>query len=126
MFVIKPFPPLTAVHDRTALHALLEDVAVSTEQKFRAGLNGGHSGRTYLRKGRSHQASAPGEYPANDSGALQGSLGHTVSANEAVIGTNAKHSVFLAHGTSKMAKRKFVAEALQEIADAFVRVRQDH
>ena len=113
-----PFPPIRAFHDKPAIHAMLEDVATSTERLFVSGLMGGHSVRIYMRRGRSHQASAPGEYPANDSGALRGSTGHTVTATEAQIGTNAPHSVFLAHGTSTMARRNYVDTALKETAPA--------
>ena len=48
------------------------------------------TGRLYLRGGRIHQASAPGEAPANESGMLAESIGFKVSSpTQLVIGNEA-------------------------------------
>jgi len=73
------------------------------------------TGRVYKskhRKGATHQASAPGEYPAADSGELHQSITHTdASGGDRLryeIGTNTPHGTYLELGTSKMAPRPFM------------------
>lgn len=60
------------------------------------------SGRMY----GDHQASAPGESPAVDSGNLTGSIVQVFpSTLEALIGTPVEYAVYLETGTSRMAQR---------------------
>jgi len=60
------------------------------------------SGRKY----GDHQASAPGESPAVDSGNLTGSIVQIFpSTLEALIGTPVEYAVYLETGTSRMAQR---------------------
>lgn len=109
---------LVARLDEARIHSWLSQVASEGEAAFRAGLEGGHSGRIYRRRGgRVHQASAPGEYPANDSGGLIASLRSESSNREAKIGTNQYYSHYLRSGTSKMARRKMSDDALREGID---------
>ena len=81
---------------------------------FRAGMLGPHTGRIYRRRGKPHQASAPGEYPAKDTGRLLASLKAASNPQEAVIGTNMPYSKWLREGTRKMARRKMSDNALRE------------
>jgi HK97 gp10 family phage protein len=74
-------------------------------------------GRTYARtkSGKSHTASAPGEAPAIDFGALINSL-HArlvsgLSGPEAEVFTNAEYGKALEFGTSKMRARPFMRPA---------------
>lgn len=60
------------------------------------------SGRIY----GSHQASAPGESPATNSGNLYGSISKlVVNSLEHKIGTAVEYAAFLEHGTSRVAAR---------------------
>ncbi len=75
--------------------------------ELRARLSEPGSGRVYRRGGRTHQASAPGESPFNDSSNLTGSIETILGANmlEAKIGTPVGYALWLEDGTSRMAAR---------------------
>lgn len=68
------------------------------------------TGRFYIRRdrlgrGRKHQASAPGETPANRTGTYRKAIDWLIRLNELVFGNNAEHAGFLELGTSRMKKR---------------------
>lgn len=73
-------------------------------------------GRFYSRRGRVHQASAPGEPPAVDTGALYESL-RVEKAGDAdyLVGTGDEKAVWLEFGTRRMAARPFLARAAREV-----------
>jgi HK97 gp10 family phage protein len=78
---------------------------------------GGKTGRIYRRRGIEHQASAPGEPPATDTGALIASgradaeiNGDTVNA---IVEYRAPYAVHLEYGTRKMAARPFLTPAIE-------------
>lgn len=108
---------LRAIVDRDIIKVWLGRVAEESENVFRAGMLGGHSGRIYNRRRGLHQASAPGEYPANDSGALLESLRTRTTSTEATIGTNMRYSRWLRGGSRRMARRKMSDNALIEGAE---------
>lgn len=121
----------------TALAYLLEDedgpvgrdlerrcLNVEVEQKRLLSQHG--TGRVYRRKGRVHQASAPGQPPAVDTGHLRATIGHQVhhdaaegrlvgdvgsGANPAIPGT--KKAEWLEKGTRRMAPRPFLRPSLR-------------
>ena len=71
----------------------------------------GKTGRTYVvqRGGRRlrHRASAPGEFSANLSGELRGSIGFNVRGwRQLHFGAGAKHGAFQEEGTSRMRPRE--------------------
>lgn len=70
-------------------------------------LNKSKSGRLY----GSHQASAPGEYPANLTGRHLKSIDYRFSGNTLRFGAGAPHSAYLEYGTSKMLPRPTIAAA---------------
>lgn len=77
-------------------------------------LSGPKTGRIYTRKGRTHQASAPYEAPANDFGQLVAS-GHVIPdrANlTATVEWSAPYASYLQFGTSRMSERPFATMAL--------------
>lgn len=115
MITFKPWRPFVALRDRTVDRRFLTRAGEMAKRHFADGMNGSHSGRTYIRPGgRVHQASAPGEFPAKDSGALLKSIGTEVTATYMRVGTNMPYSIYLRYGTSKMAPRKMSKEALTE------------
>lgn len=79
---------------------------------------GQKSGRTYQRRSVTHQASAPGEAPASDTGRLVNSInGELVrGALEAVVragGGIVKYARMLEFGTIRVAARPFFQPALE-------------
>ncbi len=72
------------------------------EGQLKVSMAGAKSGRMY----GTHQASAPGESPAVDSGNLAGSISVIMASSlEAKIGTNVEYATYLENGTSRMAQR---------------------
>lgn len=115
MIFFKVWRRFQAFKDKSRIKRFLERAATESERAFRKGLRGRHSGRIYrLSGGRMHRASAPGEYPANRSGALEKSIRTRVGATQMVIGTGVFYARFLRSGTRKMARRKMSDNALQE------------
>lgn len=108
-----PWGRFCAIKDDAAIKDWLRDVTDAARDIFRAGMTGPHSGRLYRRRGRIHKASAPGEYPANDSGRLLKTAKTVVTPDEGEFGVNIFYARFLAHGTRKMAKRRMAKEAMQ-------------
>ncbi len=82
-------------------------------------LNGNKTGRTYTRRTVTHQASAPGEAPASDTGRLANSITtyiNKISGLEALIiaGRGAvKYAAMLEFGTRKIAPRPFMFPAFE-------------
>ena len=74
------------------------------------------SGRVYKRRTISHQASAPGEAPANDTGRLAQS-GRTEELDGGLTGIikfSTLYAAALEYGTNKMEPRPYARPALQE------------
>lgn len=109
-----PWSRFRAVKDDAAIKEWLKGVTDAAKATFRSGMTGPHSGRVYRRRGRLHKASAPGEYPATETGRLLKSAGTAVTKDEGEFGVNTFYASFLAHGTRKMAKRRMAKEAMQE------------
>jgi HK97 gp10 family phage protein len=69
------------------------------------------SGITYMRGSVSHQASSPGEYPANDTGRLLNSIqveAPSLGNLTGRVGTNVQYGPMLEFGTSRMAARPWL------------------
>lgn len=80
------------------------------------------TGRIYPskhRKGRTHQASAPGEFPAADSGRLHQSITTATVRDDATsivveTGANVPYATWLEFGTVNMEPRPFMTPAFRE------------
>jgi hypothetical protein len=107
-----PWKSFVAYRDRIVTQLYLHRIASNAESEFRKGIASKKSGRVYRRKGRNHRASAPGEFPARDSGAHLASVSSSSNGQEANVGSGMFYAKFLRDGTSKMAKRKMSREAL--------------
>lgn len=86
------------------------------------------TGRKYrkYRPPRIHQASAPGEFPAADTGRLHQSITSAVVVSptsfQIEVASNVEYGAYLELGTSKMEPRPFLAPAW---AENIHRIRQD-
>jgi len=78
---------------------------------------GPKTGKIYNRRGVEHQASAPGEPPATDTGGLiaSGRAGAEINGDEivGVVEWTAPHAQHLEYGTRKMAARPFANPAIE-------------
>ena len=107
------------------------DLGFETKEIAIAGISGGaKSGRVYefhyftgpdgkLRQGRKrskpHQASAPGQYPASDTGGLAGSVALDIKGDgkTATVGTHLMHGKFMEFGTAKVAARPWLLPSFE-------------
>lgn len=79
-------------------------------------------GRTYKRKGKNHRASAPGESPAVDSGALVNSIGFMMAEpGSGVVFTNQEYAPALEYGYARMSPRPYFAPAVDKERPEFIR-----
>jgi HK97 gp10 family phage protein len=78
--------------------------------------NGPRTGRVYTFRGRKHQASAPGEVPANRTGKLAKSVGYEATGHHTLVfGEEAEYAGYLENGTKKMAPRPHLQVAVNEM-----------
>ena len=93
------------------------DVATETQALAVAGIMGSpKSGRTYKKTNpnRTHTASAPGQYPATDTGRLASSVKMVMQGPMAyVVGTNVAYGPMLEFGTAKMAARPWLLPSFE-------------
>lgn len=77
-------------------------------------LAGGQTGKIYRRRGVEHQASAPGEAPASDTGYLAGSIStyYEDGGLTGIVTAGAEYAAYLEFGTVKMEPRPFMRPAL--------------
>lgn len=87
------------------------------ERAWKLKLSHPGTGRIYKRGQVSHQASAPGEPPAVDTGALRSSIGHEVIGDVLRVGSALDYSAYLEFGTPKMEPRPSARESLAEVRD---------
>lgn len=103
---------------RARVGAMRGVVAASEEvrnEAVRLILDTPKTGRFYRRRTVVHQASAPGEAPASDTGTLVGRI--TTNYDRlpelvGVVGAHTDYAAYLEYGTKKMAARPFMRPAL--------------
>lgn len=105
-----------------ALRDGADDVAARAQELI---LDPPKTGRIYDRGEGfgTHQASAPGEAPASDTGKLANEIGVDrvdLARLRVAIFSSAKYSAFLEFGTSRMEPRPFLRRALREMAPRIV------
>lgn len=108
-------PKFHAAYVPANVRRFLREIGDATKAKMVSEASAAKSGRIYhIGGGRTYQASAPGEFPANKFGKLAASYRVEADGSNAVdIGTNVPYARFLRAGTVKMKPRKFLKEALQ-------------
>jgi HK97 gp10 family phage protein len=113
--------------NREALNALLSGPAgpvakdllrraLMVESTAKRITSGPGHGRIYTRHGIQHQASAPGDPFATDTGRLRASITHSLTLDAkglvARIGSDVEYALFVEAGTSKMEPRPYLRPAL--------------
>lgn len=100
-----------------ALTAAWKEVGTLLTNKLRYMIrNGPRTGRVYTFRGRKHQASAPGEVPANRTGKLANSVDYEASSHHTLVfGERAEYARYLERGTKKMAERPHLGVAVTEM-----------
>jgi HK97 gp10 family phage protein len=112
-------PALNAVL-RARASKLVRSTAASIEGRAKASMPGQKTGRNYKRGKRRHQASAPGETPAVDTGNLMNSIQAVQESDlHATIGVGAEYAVWLEFGTRRIAPRPFLGPAFEWAKPAF-------
>lgn len=78
--------------------------------------SGPKTGRVYRRRGVEHQASAPGEAPASDTGRLVQSANteHSVNPIQSDLNFGTEYAASLEFGTERMEPRPYARVSLQE------------
>lgn len=111
--VFTPWRKIFVYRDEGVKRAYLRRIGATAEAEFKRGIASGKTGRIYRRSGgRTHQASAPYEFPAKDTGAHVATVGHTVGKDEVIVGSGMHYAKYLRNGTRKMARRLMSDTAL--------------
>jgi len=112
--VLISIPKHLRKHRQGLENALYEHGPEVIRETRRLIINGPKTGRVYSFRGASHQASAPGEPPANRTGRLAGSGDFRVrNWQEMTVGQTADYAIFLAEGTrGRIAPRPSMIRAI--------------
>jgi len=105
------------------LHVIGDIVGKRTGELIKQGPK---TGRVYRIRGRDHQASSPGEPPANLTGRLTKSYNYNVHGPfQMTVGEDAPYAGFLEGGTGKMKPRPHMIRAITETQGDAVQVFYD-
>lgn len=97
---------------------LVRKTAFDIEADIKTSMQGPKSGRMYGK----HQASAPGEAPAIDLGALVNSIGVSMQGRlSATVSESSDHAAPLEFGTTRMAPRPHMSPAFERARPGFER-----
>lgn len=114
----------TAVAEQGLRQAVQETAERIRDDFIRAIEGGAKSGRVYLRKGRRHRASAPGQAPASDSGMLVRRTRVSVSKRSisagVVAGPSDFYARFLESGTKRIRPRPALVPARDKHVQDFI------
>ncbi len=116
------FPALTSKM-RSEVAAIVRDAIQSLEERVEESMTWPKSGRLYPRPGgRIHQASAPGEPPAVDTGKLIKSIQSEMESETigVVYSDDVEYAPYLEYGTVRVAPRPFMAPAAEYIRPQFL------
>jgi hypothetical protein len=84
-----PHRNFTVDYNKSAIAAHVRAVGRLAEAKLAVGMSKSNGGRVYRKKGgRIHRASAPGDFPAVDTGQLKKSRRLDIAETQVTLGTN--------------------------------------
>lgn len=96
------------------LQDLVQRTAVRVQSDaVRSIQRGPKTGRVYKRGSKTHRASAPGQPPATDTGALASSVARVDGRLEAAVGTGLEYGKHLEFGTETIEARPWLIPALE-------------
>lgn len=102
---------------QAAAQQIVKDTLRDVESNLKIGMAGPKSGALYP---NGHQASAPGEYPAIDTGALVNSIGTEMTGPlRGIVYEGQEYAVHLEYGTVYMAPRPHMVPAVESVRQAF-------
>lgn len=102
---------------------LIRVEALQMERDIKESMQGQGSGVIYVRQGKEHQASAPGEPPARDTGNLAANVrAIRLGPHTMRVVSGAEYSAHLEYGTIKMEPRPFMAPAVEKCRTRLGRV----
>ena len=110
------FPELARALPRE-VGEIVEETVLDIETNIKIGMASSHNGEWY----GSHQASAPGEMPAIDTGALAASIQTDVTGTKGTVYTNQEYAEFLEYGTVNMEARPYFTPAAEAARGPFLR-----
>ena len=113
MIQFTPWKIFRALYDRAAVRAFVQDTADSTAETLEKGMRSGTKSGFHYR-GYPNRSSAPGEYPAVQSGVLVKSIKQRVTNTEATVGTTDIVGFWMREGTTNMAPRRMSDAAMKE------------
>jgi phage gpG-like protein len=116
-FVLQSNIPRLTRQLRSRSERLVSETALSIEGRIKQSMAEPKSGRTY----GGHVASAPGEAPAIDTGALANSIQVELDGLSATVGTNQESAPVLEFGGAHIAPRPFMEPAFEAEAPDFKR-----
>ncbi len=103
--IFNRFPEITGKVFNGAVLAV-QQTTLEIDADIKGRMQAPKSGRSYQRGGRAHVASAPGEAPAIDMGALINSVQNEFPAPmHGIVFSNLDYPVYLEFGTTRMAAR---------------------
>jgi len=98
---------------KTLVKGTAQEIRTKAIKKIQRGEKTGRIYEKYLPR-RSHQASAPGEPPATDTGRLAASIEAEVSGMSGAVGTGLDYGKYLEFGTTKMKARPWLTPSVEE------------
>lgn len=104
---------------QAALRGVIKGANIVRDEILRLIQQTPHTGLIYRRRGVTHQASAPGEPPASDTGNLVQNVTIEIDAHnlKATITSNAEYADALEFGTTKMEPRPYMRVGLENKTD---------
>ena len=112
------FPEIIRALPREA-GEIVEETVLDIETNIKIGMASAHNGEWY----GSHQASAPGEMPAIDTGALAASIQTDVQKTKGTVYTNMEYSEYMEWGApaAGIEPRPFMTPAAEAARGPFLR-----
>jgi HK97 gp10 family phage protein len=121
--LIKELKRLNLMTDRAVTQAVQIAAQAIRGNAQKSIQSGPKTGRVYekYKPSRTHQASAPGQAPATDTGILWNSIVANISGKTAEVIANAEYAAPLEFGTSRIQPRPFMIPAMEKERPAFNR-----